>query len=126
MPQVELRIRNSIVYQENSFPMDREKGKLLSKQLSQIGIDSDLFSSKSIPIQGRRELSKEELRKKYIYPSSVKRITELEESLLIDEEIREFEEKVARQMKAATKPNLDFLTPSQKERLEELLEGKVI
>lgn len=126
MPKVELRIRNSIVYQENSFPMDKEKGKLLSKQLAQVGIDSDLFSREPIPIQGRKELSKEELRQRYIYPSSVKRITELEESLLFDEEVREFEEKVARQMKAATKPNLDFLTPSQRERLEELLEGKVI
>lgn len=126
MPQVELRIRNSIVYRETSFPMDREKGKLLSKQLAQVGIDSDLFSRKPIPIQGRKELSKEELRQRYIYPSSVKRITELEESLLIDEDIREFEDKVASQIKAATKPNLDFLTPSQRERLEELLKGKVI
>ena len=126
MSKVELRIRNSIVYRETSFPVDREKGRLLSKQLAQVGIDSDLFSSEPIPIQGRRELSKEELRQKYIYPSSVKRLTELEESLLIDEDIREFEEKVASQIKAATKPSLDFLTPSQKERLEELLEGKVM
>lgn len=126
MPKVELRIRNSIVYRENSFSMDREKGRLLSKQLAQVGIDSDLFSSKSIPIQGRRELSQEELRQKYMYPSSVKRLTELEESLLIDEDIREFEDKVAKQIKAATKPSLDFLTSSQRERLEELLEGKVI
>lgn len=126
MPKVELRIRNSIVYRENSFPVDKEKGRLLSRQLAKVGIDSDLFSSESIPIQGRRELSKEELRKKYIYPSSVKRLTELEESLLIDEDIREFEDKVASQIKAATKPSLDFLTPSQRERLEELLKGKVI
>ncbi len=126
MPQVELRIRNSIVYRENSFPMDKEKGRLLSRQLAQVGIDSDIFSSEPIPIQGRKELSKEELRRKYIYPSSVKRLTELEESLLIDEEIREFEEKVASQIKAATKPNLDFLTPSQREKLDQLLKGKVI
>ena len=126
MPKVELRIRNSIVYKEKGFSLDKEKGRLLSKQLAQVGIDSDLFSGESIPIQGRKELSKEELRQKYIYPSSIKRLTELEESLLIDEDIREFEEKVARQIKAATKPNLDFLTPSQRERLEELLEGKVI
>ena len=126
MPKVELRIRQSTVYSKKSFSLDREKGKLLSKQLAQIGIDSDLFSGESIPIKGRKELSKEELRKRYMYPSSVKRITELEESLLIDEDIREFEDKVARQLKAATKPDLDFLTPSQKERLEELLKGKAI
>ena len=126
MPKDELRIRNSIVYKEKGFSLDREKGKLLSKQLAQLGIDSDLFSRESIPIKGRKELSKEELRKRYMYPSSVKRITELEESLLIDEDIREFEDKVARQLKAATKPDLDFLTPSQKERLEELLKGKAI
>lgn len=126
LSKVELRIRNSIVYNETSFPVDREKGRLLSRQLAQVGIDSDIFSREPIPIQGGRELSKEELRQKYIYPSSVKRLTELEESLLIDEEIREFEANVARQIKAATKPNLDFLTPSQRERLEELLKGKVI
>ncbi len=126
MSKVELRIRHSIVYSKKSFTVDREKGKLLSKQLAQIGINSDLFSAEPIPIQGRKELSKEELRQKYLYPSSVKRLTELEESLLIDEDIREFEEKVASQIKAATKPNLDFLTPSQRERLEKLLEGKVI
>ena len=126
MSHVELRIRQSIVYSKKSFPVDREKGKLLTKQLAQVGIDADLFSSEPIPIQGRKELSKEELRQRYIYPSSVKRITGLEESLLIEEDIRQFEEKVAKQMKAATKPNLDFLTPSQRERLEELLKGKVI
>ena len=126
MSKVELRIRHSIVYNETSFSVDREKGKLLSKQLAQLGIESDLFSKEPIPIQGRKELSKEELRQKYMYPSSIKRITGLEESLLIDEDIREFEEKVSRQIKAATKPNLDFLTPSQRERLEELLKGKVI
>ena len=126
MPKVELRIRNSIVYKEKGFSLDKEKGRLLSRQLAQVGIDSDLFSRESIPIQGRRELSKEELRQKYIYPSSVKRLTELEESLLIDEDIREFEAKVARQIKVATKPSLDFLTPSERERLEKLLEGKVI
>ena len=126
MSKIELRIRQSIVYSKKSFPVDREKGRLLSKQLAQVGIDADLFSSEPIPIQGRKELSKEELRQRYMYPSSVKRITGLEESLLIEEDIRQFEEKVARQIKAATKPNLDFLTPSQRERLEELLKGKVI
>jgi len=126
LPKVELRIRNSIVYKEKGFSLDKEKGRLLSRQLAQVGIDSDLFSGESIPIQGRKELSKEELRQKYIYPSSIKRLTELEESLLIDEDIREFEAKVARQIKAATKPGLDFLTPSERERLGKLLEGKVI
>lgn len=126
MSKVELRIRNSIVYKEKGFSLDREKGRLLSKQLSQVEIESDFFSGEPIPIQGRKELSKEELRQKYIYPSSIKRLTELEKSLLIDEDIREFEKKVARQIKAATKPNLNFLTPSQRERLEELLKGKVI
>ena len=126
MSKVELRIRHSTIYSETSFLVDREKGKLLSKQLAQLGIDSDLFSKEPIPIQGRKELSKEELRQKYMYPSSIKRITGLEESLLIDEDIREFEEKVSKQIKAATKPNLDFLTPSQRKRLEELLKGKVI
>ena len=126
MSKVELRIRHSTIYSEKSFLIDREKGKLLSKQLAQLGIESDLFSKEPIPIQGGKELSKEELRQKYMYPSSIKRITGLEESLLIDEDIREFEEKVSRQIKAATKPNLDFLTPSQRKRLEELLEGKVI
>lgn len=125
MSQVELRVRRSIVYGKTSFSVDRETGRLLIKQLSQLGIDADLFSGESIPIQGRKELSKEELRKRYIYPSSVKRITGLEESLLIEEDIHTFEEKVARQLKVATKPNLDFLTPSQRKRLEELLEGKV-
>jgi len=122
---VELRIRHSIVYSKKSFPVDREKGRLLTKQLAQVGIDADLFSSEPIPIQGRKELSKEELRQRYMYPSSVKRITELEQSLLIEEDIREFEEKVSRQIKAA-KTNLDFLTPSQRGRLKELLKGKVI
>jgi len=126
LSKVELKIRHSIVYNKASFFVDKEKGRLLSRQLAQLGIDSDLFSSEPIPIQGGKELSKEELRRRYIYPSSVKRITGLEESLLIDEEILEFEEKVARQVKAATKPNLDFLTPSQRERLEELLKEKVI
>ena len=126
MSKIELRIRHSIVYSKKSFPVDREKGRLLSRQLAQVGIDADLFSSEPIPIQGGKELSKEELRQRYMYPSSVKRITELEESLLIEEDIREFEEKVSRQIKAATKSNLDFLTPSQRERLEELLKGKVI
>jgi len=126
LSKVELKIRHSIVYNKASFFVDKEKGRLLSRQLAQLGIDSDLFSSEPIPIQGGKELSKEELRQKYIYPSSVKRLTELEKSLLFDEEIREFEAKVARQLKAATKPNLDFLTTSQRERLEELLKGKVI
>ena len=126
MSKVELRIRHSTIYSEKSFLVDREKGKLLSKQLAQLGIESDLFSKEPIPIQGGKELSKEELRQKYMYPSSIKRITGLEESLLIDEDIREFEEKVSKQIKAATKPNLDFLTPSQRKRLEELLKGKVI
>ena len=126
MSKVELKIRHSIVYNKASFLVDKEKGRLLSRQLAQLGIDSDLFSSNPIPIQGGRELSKEELRRRYIYPSSVKRITNLEKSLLIDEDIREFEAKVARQVKAATKPNLDFLTPSQRERLKELLKEKVI
>ena len=126
MSQVELKFRQSIVYGKKSFPVDKEKGRLLSRQLAQVGIHADIFSKKPIPIQGRKELSKEELRQRYIYPSSVKRITGLEESLLIEEDIRQFEEKVARQIKAATKPNLDFLTPSQRARLEELLKGKVI
>jgi hypothetical protein len=126
LSHVELKIRQSIVYSKKSFPVDKEKGRLLSRQLAQVGIHADIFSKKPIPIQGRKELSKEELRQKYIYPSSVKRITGLEESLLIEEDIRQFEEKVAKQMKAATKPNLDFLTPSQRARLEELLKGKVI
>ena len=125
MSQVELKIRHSTVYGKTSFSMDREKGRLLTKQLAQLGIEADIFSGEPIPIQGGKELSKEELRKRYIYPTSVKRITGLEESLLIEEDIREFEEKVARQLKAATKPNLDFLTPSQRKKLEELLEGKV-
>jgi len=126
LSQVELRIRHSTVYGKTSFSVDRETGRLLTKQLAQLGIEADLFSGEPIQIQGGKELSKEELRKRYIYPTSVKRITGLEESLLIDEEIREFEAKVARQLKAATKPNLDFLTPSQREKLEKLLEGKVI
>ena len=126
MSKVELRIRHSVVYGKTSFSVDREKGRLLIKQLAQLGIEADLFSSQPIQIQGRKELSKQELRQRYMYPSSIKRITGLEESLLIDEDIREFEEKVSRQMKAATKPNLDFLTPAQRKRLEELLEGKVI
>jgi len=92
--------------------------------LAQVGIHADIFPKKPIPIQGRKELSKEELRQRYIYPSSVKRITELEKSLLIEEDIREFEEKVARQIKAATKPNLDFLTPSQKARIGRVTQRK--
>ena len=126
MSKVELRIRHSTVYGKTSFSVDREKGRLLTKQLAQLGIDADLFSSEPIQIQGGKELSKQELRQRYMYPSSIKRITGLEESLLIDEDIREFEEKLARQLKAATKPNLDFLTLSQRKRLEELLAGKVI
>ena len=126
MSKVELRIRHSTVYGKTSFSVDREKGRLLIKQLAQLGIEADLFSSQPISIQGGKELSKQELRQRYMYPSSIKRLTGLEESLLIDEDIREFEEKLARQIKAATKPNLDFLTPAQRERLEELLAGKVI
>ena len=126
MSQVELRIRHSTVYGKTSFSVDREKGRLLIKQLAQLGIEADLFSSEPIQIQGGKELSKQELRQRYMYPSSIKRITGLEESLLIDEDIREFEEKVVRQLKAATKPNLDFLTSAQRKRLEELLAGKVI
>ena len=125
MSKVELKFRNSTVYSKASFLVDKETAKLLIKQLAQLGIDADLFSGEPIPIQGRQELSKEELRKRYIYPSSIKRITGLEESLLIEEDIRKFEEKVARQLKVATKPNLDFLTPSQRKKLEELLDGKV-
>jgi hypothetical protein len=125
LSKVELRIRHSTVYGQASFLVDREKGRLLIKQLAQLGIKADLFSSQPISIQGGKELSKKELRQRYMYPSSVKRITGLEESLLIEEDIRTFGEKVARQLKVATKPNLDFLTPSQRKRLEELLEGKV-
>jgi len=43
----------------------------------------------------------------------------LEESLLT-------ESNVARHPKPAMKPNLDFLTPAQRERLEQLLAGKGI
>lgn len=119
MSQVELKFRNSTVYGQASFLVDREKGRLLIKQLAQLGIKADLFSSQPISIQGGKELSKEELRQKYMYPSSVKRITGLEESLLT-------EDNVARQPKPAMKPNLDFLTPAQRERLEQLLAGKGI
>ncbi len=119
MSKVELKFRNSTVYGQASFLVDREKGRLLIKQLAQVGIQADLFSGQPIPIQGRKELSKEELRQRYMYPSSVKRITGLEESLLT-------ENKVARQSKPAKKPNLDFLTPAQRERLEQLLASKGI
>ena len=119
MPQVELKIRHSTVYGKTSFSVDRETGRLLTKQLAQLGIEADLFSGEPIQIQGGKELSKEELRQRYMYPSSVKRITGLQQSLLT-------EDNVARQSKPATKPNLDFLTPAQRERLEELLKGKVI
>ena len=119
MSKVELRIRHSTVYGQTSFLVDREKGKLLIKQLAQLGIEADLFSSQPISIQGGKELSKEELRQRYMYPSSVKRITGLEESLLT-------ETNVARQPTPAMKPNLDFLTPAQREKLEQLLAGKGI
>ena len=119
MSQVELRIRHSTVYGQASFLVDREKGRLLIKQLAQVGIKADLFSGQPIPIQGRKELSKEELRQKYMYPSSIKRVTGLQQSLLT-------EDKVARQPKPAMKPNLDFLTPAQRERLEQLLAEKSI
>lgn len=119
MSKVELKFRNSTVYGQASFLVDREKGRLLLKQLAQLGIEADLFSGQPIPIQGGKELSKEELRQRYMYPGSVKRITGLEESLLT-------EDNVARQPTLVTKPNLDFLTPAQKERLEQLLAGKGI
>lgn len=116
MSQVELKFRNSTVYSQASFLVDREKGRLLIKQLAQLGIEADLFSSQPIPIQGRKELSKEELRQRYMYPSSIKRVTGLQQSLLTE----------TRQPKPAKKPNLDFLTPAQRERLEQLLAGKGI
>ena len=119
MSKVELKFRHSTVYSQASFPIDREKGRLLIKQLAQLGIKADLFSSQPIPIQGGKELSKEELRKQYMYPSSVKRMTGFQKSLLS-------EDKVARHPKPATKPNLDFLTPAQRERLEQLLVEKSI
>jgi hypothetical protein len=119
LSKVELKFRNSTVYGQASFLVDREKGRLLIKQLAQVGIQADLFSSQPIPIQGRKELSKEELRQRYMYPSSVKRLTGLEESLLT-------EANVARHTKPAMKPNLDFLTPAQRERLEQLLAEKSI
>ena len=119
MSKVELRIRHSTVYGKTSFSVDREKGRLLIKQLAQLGIEADLFSSQPIQIQGKKELSKEELRQRYMYPSSVKRITGLEKTLLI-------EDKVTGQPTPATKPNLDFLTSAQKERLEQLLASKGI
>ena len=119
MSKVELRFRNSTIYSQASFLVDREKGRLLIKQLAQLGIKADLFSGQPISIQGRKELSKEELRQRYMYPSSIKRVTGLQQSLLT-------EDKVARQPKPAMKPNLDFLTPAQKERLEQLLAGKGI
>ena len=119
MSKVELKFRNSTVYSQASFPIDREKGRLLIKQLAQLGIKADLFSSQPIPIQSGKELSKEELRKQYMYPSSVKRMTGFQKSLLS-------ENKVARQPKPAMKHNLDFLTPAQRERLEQLLAEKSI
>ena len=119
MSKVELRFRNSTVYSQASFLVDKEKAKSLLKQLAQLGIEADLFSGQPISIQGGKELSKEELRKQYMYPSSVKRITGLEESLLT-------EDKVVGQPTPAMKPNLDFLTPAQRERLEQLLAGKGI
>ena len=117
MSKVELRIRHSTVYSKASFLVDKEKAKLLLKQLAQVGIEADLFSSQPIPIQGGKELSKEELRQRYMYPSSIKRITGLEKTLLS-------EDKVTRQPTPATKPNLNFLTLAQKERLEQLLAEK--
>ena len=119
LSKVELRIRHSTVYGQASFLVDKEKGRLLIKQLAQLGIKADLFSGQPIPIQGRKELSKEELRQRYMYPSSIKRMTGLEKSLLS-------KDKVARQPTPAMKPNLDFLTPAQRERLEQLLAGKGI
>ena len=119
MSKVELKFRHSTVYGQASFPIDREKGRLLIKQLAQLGIKADLFSGQPISIQGRKELSKEELRQRYMYPSSVKRITGLQQSLLT-------EANVPRHPKPAKKPNLDFLTPAQRERLEQLLAGKGI
>jgi hypothetical protein len=119
LSQVELKIRHSTVYGKTSFSVDRETGRLLTKQLAQLGIEADLFSGEPIQIQGGKELSKEELRKRYIYPTSVKRITGFQKSLLS-------EDNVARQSKPATKPNLDFLTPAQRERLEQLLASKGI
>lgn len=119
MSKVELKFRNSTVYGQASFLVDREKGRLLIKQLAQLGIEADIFSGQPISIQGGKELSKEELRQRYMYPSSIKRVTGLQQSLLT-------EDKVARQSKPAMKPNLDFLTPAQRERLEQLLAGKGI
>lgn len=119
MSQVELRIRHSTVYGKTSFSVDREKGRLLTKQLAQLGIEADLFSGQPISIQGGKELSKEELRQRYMYPSSIKRVTRLQQSLLT-------EANVPRQPKPAMKPNLDFLTPAQRERLEQLLAEKSI
>jgi uncharacterized radical SAM superfamily Fe-S cluster-containing enzyme len=119
LSKVELKFRNSTVYSQASFPIDREKGRLLIKQLAQLGIQADLFSGQPISIQGRKELSKEELRQRYMYPSSIKRMTGLEKSLLS-------KDKVARQPTPAMKPNLDFLTPAQRERLEQLLAEKSI
>src|SRR5690606_21553411 len=84
LSQVELKFRNLTVYGQASFLVDREKGSLLIKPLAQLGIKAGLFSGQTISIQGRKELSKEELRQRYMYPSSVKRITGLEESLLTE------------------------------------------
>ena len=119
MSKVELKFRHSTVYSQASFLVDKEKAKLLIKQLAQLGIEAAIFSGQPIPIQGGKELSKEELRKQYMYPSSVKRMTGFQKSLLS-------EDKVARQPKAAMKLNLDFLTPAQRERLEQLLAEKSI
>ena len=119
MSKVELKFRHSTVYSQASFLVDREKAKLLVKQLAQLGIEAAIFSGQPIPIQGGKELSKEELRQRYMYPSSIKRVTGLQQSLLT-------ENKVARHPKPAQKPNLDFLTPAQRERLEQLLASKGI
>jgi hypothetical protein len=119
LSKVELKFRHSTVYSQASFLIDREKAKLLVKQLAKLGIEAAIFSGQPISIQGRKELSKEELRQRYMYPSSIKRVTGLQQSLLT-------EDKVARQPKPAMKPNLDFLTPAQRERLEQLLAEKSI
>ena len=109
MSKVELKFRHSTVYSQASFLVDREKGRLLLKQLAQLGIKADLFSGQPIPIQSGKELSKEELRKQYMYPSSVKRMTGFQKSLLS-------ENKVARHHNPAKKHNLHFLTPPQREQ----------
>ena len=58
MSKVELKIRQSIVYSKKSFPVDKETGKLLSRQLARVGVNSDIFSKKPIPIQSKKELTK--------------------------------------------------------------------